>query len=233
MRALLRLDVIDPIVTPDTTVTAVPIRLGALTQWQDGLLGYFVNDDYTVLHVADAAAAGMARPVGPQQGFLQQINLAPGFFDAFANDLSAAPTGAMVGSTPVKHPYVDTSGVLWIRPNQTINLTLLVEPLTSVHATTGLTPRKDIGMRREWVQSGLSAIAPTFQFGPVLVDPQHIRMPLAIDLNGTWVWDDRSAASAWAENSVTNATHDAILPVDPPTAFEGWLRLTPQAPPAK
>ena len=53
-------------------------------------------------------------------------------------------------------------------------------------------------MRREWVQSGLAAIAPTFRFGPVLVDPQHIRMPLATDLNGMWVWDYRSAASAWA-----------------------------------
>ncbi len=209
------------------------MRLGALTQWQDGLLGYFMNDDYTVLHVADAAAAGMARPVGPQQGFLQQINLVPGFYDGFASDLSAVAAGATAGSTPVTHPYVDTSGVLWIRPNQTINLTLLVEPLTSVHATTGLTPRKDIGMRREWVQSGLAAIAPTFRFGPVLVDPQHIRMPLATDLNGMWVWDYRSAASAWAESPASNATHDALLPVDPPGGVEGWLRLTPQAPPAK
>ena len=127
MRALVRLDVIDPIVTDDTTVTAVPVRLGALTQWQDGLLGYFMNDDYTVLHVADAAAAGMARPVGPQQGFLQQINVVPGFYDGFASDLSAVAAGATAGSTPVTHPYADTSGVLWIRPNQTITLTLLVD----------------------------------------------------------------------------------------------------------
>jgi hypothetical protein len=227
IRALVRLDVADPVITPDGTVSAVPVRLGDLTQWQDGLLGYFVNDDYTALHVADAAAPGMARPFGPQQGFLQQINLVPGFYDTFADDLAG---GAATGATPVTHPYIDTSGVLLIRPNQTINLTLLVEPLAAVHATLGLVPRKEIGFRREWVQAGLAAIAPTFRFGPVLLDPQHIRMPLATDLNGTWVWDYRSDAATWTEDPTTNATDDALLPADPPTAIEGWLKLKPPPP---
>jgi hypothetical protein len=224
LRAQVRLDVADPVVTADGTVTAVPVRLGDLTQWQDGLLGYFAGDDYTVLHVADASAPAMARQVGPQQGFLQQINLVPGFYDTFADDLTG---GASTGATPVTHPYLDTSGVLWIRPNQTIDLILLVEPLTAVHSTLGLVPRKDIGMRRSWVQNGLAAIAPTFQFGPVLVDPQHIRMPLATDLNGTWVWDYRSDATTWTQDPTTNATDDALLQIDPPTAIEGWLKLEP------
>jgi hypothetical protein len=226
IRAQARLDVVDPVVTPDSTLTAVPLRLGDLTQWQDGLLGYFVDDDYTVLHVADAAAPGMAREVGPHLGFLQQINLVPAFYQSFADDL---PTGATTGATPVTHPYVDTSGEVLIRPNQTINLTLLVEPLTTVHATLGLVPRKEIGVRREWVQAGLAQIAPTFRFGPVLLDPQHIRMPLAIDLNGTWVWDYRTAAATWTEDPTANATDDALLPPDPPTAIEGWLKLKPPA----
>jgi len=227
IRALLRLDVADPVPTPDGTLTAVPVRLGDLTQWEDGLLGYFVNDDYTVLHAADPAAPGMARPFGPQQGFLQQINLIPGFYDTFADDLA---NGATTGATPVTHPYIDTSGVLLIRPNQTINLTLLVEPLAAVHATPGLVPRKQIGFRRAWVQAGLAAIAPTFRFGPVLLDPQHIRMPLATDLNGTWVWDYRSDTATWTEDPTVNATDNALLPADPPTAIEGWLKLKP--PPA-
>ncbi len=70
-----------PSTTPDGTLTAVPMRLGDLTQWQDGLLGYFVDDDYTTLHVADAAAPEMARQVGPGQGFLQPINLVQNFYD--------------------------------------------------------------------------------------------------------------------------------------------------------
>jgi hypothetical protein len=227
LRANIRLDVVDSLDSEDATLTAVPVRLGDLTQWQDGLLGYFVNDDYSVLHVADSAAPGMARQFGPGSGFLQQINLVQPFYDSFSNDL---PDGATAGSTPVVHPYVDTSGIVMIRPNQTIALTLLVSPLTSVHLTAGLVPRKEIGMRREWVQAGLAAIAPTFRFGPVLVDPQHIRMPLATDLNGKWVWDARATATTWSENPATNATDNALLGSDPPTATEGWLRLNP--PPA-
>jgi len=224
---MLRLDIEDPISVPDNTVTAVPIRLGSLTHWVDGLLGYFVNDDYTKLHVADAAAPALARQFGPSQGFLQQINLVPGFYDTFADDLQG---GATVGDNAVTHPFVDTgdaAGVLWIRPNQTVYLTVLVEPLTTVHATIGLAPRKEIGMRREWVNDGLAAIAPTFRFGPVLVDPKHIRMPLPQDLNGTWVWDYRAAAATWSEDAATAATDDALLNPMPPTAMEGWLKLNP------
>ena len=88
-------------------------------------------------------------------------------------------------------------------------------------------------MRRTWVNAGLAAIAPTFSFGPVLVDPKTIRMPLATDINGTWVWDNRADAVAWAENPVTNATDNALLGSDPPTASEGWLKLVPPNPTAK
>ena len=74
---------------------------------------------------------------------------------------------------------------------------------------------------------GLAKIAPTFRFGPVLVDPQQIRMPLAAELNGAWVWDYRADAVKWKEGNVTNATDNALLAPDPPAAMEGWLRLTP------
>jgi hypothetical protein len=228
LRAMLRLDVTDPVSTPDNTVTAVPVRLGALAQWQDGLFGFFANDDYTVLHVSDAAVSGMARPIGPGEGFLQQINAVAAYYDAFADDLSSP--GTTTGATPVSHPYIDASGTIWIRPNQTVMLTLLVEPMTTVHATAGLVPRKEIGVRREWVQQGLASIAPTLRFGPVLVDPKNIRMPIPTDLNGAWVWDYRSDATSWTEDDATNATDDALMSRDPVTAIEGWLRLVPPPP---
>jgi hypothetical protein len=227
MRARVRLEVAEP-VTPDRiNVARFPLRLGALTHWQDGLLGYFVNDDYTRLYCAAAAAAGFAREVGPNRGFLQQINLVPDYYQQFSNDLGA---GVTEGSSPVNHPYVDTSGVVWIAPNRDYFLTMLVEPQCVVHATTGLLPRKEIGMRREWVAAALAQISPTFRFGPLLVDPKRIRMPVASEIKGTWSWDHRSDASTWAEDPVINSTADPILPPDPAEGTEGWLRLTP--PPA-
>jgi hypothetical protein len=217
-RARLRLEVQEPIHPEITNLTLVPVRLGALAHWQDGLFGYFVNDDYATLHCSDAAAAGLARAVGPNQGFLQPINLVPDHFNNFVAD---------TGSTPVDHPYVDTSGVIWVHPNQNVDLTLLIEPHTAIHATTGFLPRKDIGLRREWIADALAKLSPTFRFGPLLVDPQRIRMPLATDIRGTWSWDYRADANTWAELPITNTTQDALLPPDPPSGIEGWMRLSP------
>jgi len=218
VRALLRLELQEPIQSDLANLTVIPVKLGALAHWQDGLFGYFVNDDYTSLHCSDAAAAGLARLVGPNQGFLQPINLVPQHFADFATD---------TGNSPVNHPYIDTSGILWIRPNQDVNLTLLVEPHTVVHATAGLLPQKEIGLRREWTAEALAKLSPTFRFGPLLVDPKRIRMPIPTDIEGTLSWDYRADANTWAEAPVTNATQDALLPSDPPSGTEGWLRLTP------
>lgn len=228
MRAVLRLEVDDPAAPAANTTTPVSVRLGNLAHWQDGLLGYFVGDDYTTFHAA-AAAADLAREVGPGRGFLQQIQQVPDFAGHFADDL---PAGADAGSTPVTHPYVARSDVVVVRPDQDVRLTMLVEPHTVVHATTGLLPRKEIGMRREWLVPALGVLAPTFRFGPVLVDPKALRLPIATDIAGAWTWTHKADLGTWIEEPVTNATQDARLADDPAEAEEGWLRLTPPDAPA-
>jgi hypothetical protein len=85
-------------------------------------------------------------------------------------------------------------------------------------------------MAVQGVDGALKVLAPTFRFGPVLVDPRRIRMPIPTDIGGTWSWDHRGNAVDWAESGVTNATQDAILADDPPVAQEGWLRLSTQQP---
>jgi hypothetical protein len=72
MRARVRLEVDEPVTPGLINTQRFPLRLGALTHWQDGLLGYFVNDDYATLYCADAAVAGFARQVGPNAGFLNR-----------------------------------------------------------------------------------------------------------------------------------------------------------------
>jgi hypothetical protein len=231
LRARLRLEVVDDAGQPSPITNAVPVRLGALTHWQDGLFGYFANDDYTTLYCVDAAAASFARPIGPMQGFLGPIADMDQVFDALSSDLH--PEDLSVPADPqsaVTHPYVNTSGWLWIQPNQDVWLTLLVEPHTTIHATTGLLPRKDAAMRREWVTAGLAKLAPTFRFGPLLVEPQKVKMPIPTDLQGTWTWDHRTDINTWNNDPVANSTGDALIPVDPPAAHEGWLQLNPPAP---
>lgn len=227
LRARVKLEVQEPIDTSLINTKPVSLRLGAVPQWQDGLLGYFVNDDYTRLFCADAAIAGFAREVGPGRGFLQQANLVPDYYQNFSNDIGDTVTE---GNSPVNHPYVDSSGLMNIQPNQEVSLTLLVEPHCVVHATTGLLPRKEIGMRREWIATALAVLSPTFRFGPVLVDPKTIRMPVPNEIHGTWSWDHRADIITWAEDAIVNATQDAHLRPDPASGTEGWMRMMPPPP---
>lgn len=82
-------------------------------------------------------------------------------------------------------------------------------------------------MRREWVADGLARLAPVFRFGPVLVDPKRIRMPVASDIRGTWSWSHRVNPTTWADEPVIQANADASLPQDASVAQEGWLKLNP------
>jgi hypothetical protein len=82
-------------------------------------------------------------------------------------------------------------------------------------------------MRRNWISPGLSKLAPVFRFGPVLVDPKRIRMPIASDIRGTWSWSHRIDPTTWADDPVVNSSADAQLPADPSQGQEGWLKITP------
>ena len=228
IRARMWLEVKEPVV-PDASGRPLPVKLGSLAQWGDGLFGYFVDDDYRRLHLSDGAVARFARELGPGQGFLQRIDRVPPWFSTFAHDLAG---DAATGRAPVTHPLVDSTSVLWILPGQVVRLTLLVDPHATVHATTGYLPHKSIGMRRRWMAPGLARIAPTFRFGPLLVDPNSVRMPVARDVGGTWSWVSRAAPGVWNAAAVSNTPGDGAIPVDRPEATEGWLRLVPDPEPA-
>ncbi len=73
LRAALRLDLDDPLQPQDSLTTPVAVRLGALAAWQDGLLGFIVDDDPGTVHAASPAALrtgarGRAQPRLPRAG---------------------------------------------------------------------------------------------------------------------------------------------------------------------
>jgi hypothetical protein len=218
VRATLRLEVKEDVDLGQANEQVIPVRLGALAQWQDGLLGYFVQDEFRHLCCAESAVGELARAFGQQQGFLQAVEDVPAYADSLDQPGAAEP---------ITHHYVDRSGVIHVRPNQDVPLILLMEPHTLVHATCGVLPRKEVGLKREWTQDALAKLSPTFRFGPVLIDPKNVRMPVAAELHGTWSWDHRKDVTTWENLPVTHATQEALLPQDPPVASEGWLRLRP------
>lgn len=60
VRARIALEVMDPRNPAENRSAAVPVRLGQLAHLQDGLLGYYVADDFRTLHLLDPAVAELA-----------------------------------------------------------------------------------------------------------------------------------------------------------------------------
>jgi hypothetical protein len=236
-------------VSPDAQAviaqTPIDVRLGSLTQWEDGLLGYYVNDNYQILHAVAQPAAGLARPFGPMRGFLGPAAQLGNVARDWAADVPATSTRTATGATPVEHPLICTTGDLAIHPTpvahppgnpasqtnvypgQQLPLTLLVMPMTLVHATSGILPRNNVGMRREWITAALAHIAPTFRFGPVVLDPATTRIPVATDIESAWVWAHRLNSNTWQIDPVATSTQAAGLPDGRAVSQSGWLILNP------
>jgi hypothetical protein len=189
--------------------TPLPVRLGEVLALDDGLMGYFVNDDYSRFYPIHDSLAPQAWPVGPGEGFLGSLARPPN-----------------TEGRSVRHPYIDRTPLVWIRPGQRVRLTLVMDPRGAVHATCGFLPRKKIELMREHVAPALEALAFTFRVGPVLVDPETIRMPLPSEISGGWSWVRRVNVTTWQEDPVVKASQDALLPDAPALLSEGWLKLS-------
>ena len=168
------------------------VRLGAIQNRLDGLLGYFVNDDYTRFNTVYPIQDGT--PVHPK--------------------------------TSIDHEFLDFDPTLEIRPEQDVYLTLLMNPQSAVHVTSGILPQKEIVLLREHWQDAVARIAPSFKVGPVLVDPTSVRMPIDdMKPNLIWKWTHRETPSEWVEGPIKRSDSKAGLPHGKMTAYEGWIKL--------
>ncbi len=189
-----------------------PVRLGELARSDDALLGFVVDDDYRHLHLVDKVVAAQARESGRHRGFLGLLG---------ADD----PLGAE--PVPLSHEYLVAEDTLWLRPGQTLRLTLLMLPAGRVHLTSGVLPRKHLALADEWVTPGLVRLMPSLRIGPVLVDPAEVRLPLAHHLGPDQTFTRRTGPLTWRDDPIVAASQAALLPRLPHEVGEGWVRVTP------
>lgn len=183
------------------------VRLGALTRAEDGLLGYFVGDDY-----------GRFYPVHDQV----RLEGSPGPGGGHLGPVEAPPSTDPVEITS---PYIVRDPTVDIHPGQTALVTLLLMPGGKVHATSGILPRKGISLPRDWVAGALERICPSFRMGPVLVDPATVRMPRPSALPKEQVWTRRATPVSWRDDPILAATQDALLPDTSAISQEGYIRV--------
>ena len=157
------------------------------------------------------AVLELALPVGTHQGFLGTVDEAKEF-------------GETLPTVPISAGYVSGDATITIRPGQTRTLTLLLLPGHGVHATSGVVPRKRLELSRSWIAEPLGRIVPSFRVGPVLVDPEAIRMPPISAIGPAQAWTRRVTPASWRDDPIAAASDVARLPDSPAQAQEGWVR---------
>jgi len=188
------------------------VRLGELTRTDDGLLGYFVDGDFTRYHLVDRAVADLAREAGRGRGHFGPWGETPD----------------MPLLDPITHPYLHAEDEVKLRPGVPRLLTLLMMPGAAVHVTSGIVPRQKVRLARAWFAPGLEKLSPSVRVGPVLIDPGDVRLPLVAALGDKQTLTTREGPLGWRDDPIFAATQSAVLPDRTSTLREGWIRVTPE-----
>ncbi|WP_377189711.1 hypothetical protein [Ruegeria meonggei] len=187
---------------------AFEVALGEVAKGHDGLYGYFVGDDFRRFRLIEKTVAEQAPRTGAGRGFRAVLGSA-----------------TLAQPSPLSSPYIEGGGRLNVHSGQRVQLTLLMNPAGRVNATTGILPRKSLELLRDWVAPGLERIAPSARIGPVLIDPDKVRLPKIAAFGKDQRWTRRNTPITWRDDPILAATQAAILPDGPVSVEEGWIRI--------
>jgi len=196
VRAVMRLQVEGglPAMSEAQRKHAYQVRLGAVERRVDGLLGYFLDNDYSRFHTV------------------------------FPIDESGEPEPA--NDQSIDHDFLIFDSTVDVFPETDVHLTLLMNPQSALHITSGFLPQKQITLLREHWDTPVNKIAPTFKVGPVLVDPANIRMPIeSANPVMDWEWLHRETPSDVFSSQIKPSDSLAGMPNGTMKAFEGWIKL--------
>ncbi|HMQ48466.1 MAG TPA: hypothetical protein PKA00_06115 [Saprospiraceae bacterium] len=182
---------------------AVPLTLGDLSQFDDGLVGFFLNDDWSVFYTALSD-----KTIGAVQAATPDIiQLLPNFG---SEEASVIPPGK--GSL--------VAGI----PQQELIVTMVMDPRAAVHASTGLLPVSSIEIPPSQYQSILHRLMVYFLSNPVLLGQQLFDMPLPDEKGYHWSWVQQGQAEIPLEPSAVGDR--AHFGYSPQRVLDGWLKLS-------
>lgn len=115
------------------------------------------------------------------------------------------------------------------------HFTMLVDYRGSTHLVSGLNPVFDLKLPNHFCENALANMNVLFRMGPILTDPNQLRMPKLANASQKTAWVYQSGAQIWKndhkikgkaafENSnIEAATSTPIFPNQRNTINEGWL----------
>jgi hypothetical protein len=102
-----------------------------------------------------------------------------------------------------------------------------MHPAGRVHLTSGVLPRKALELAREWVAPGLDRLSPSLRTGPLLIDPDQVRLPKPSVFGAKQVFTRRTTPATWRDDPILAATQTALLPDGPSSVQDGYIRVMP------
>lgn len=107
-----------------------------------------------------------------------------------------------------------------------IKLTMLVDPLGAVHATTAVLPVNEMRIPPDQYSTALHNLAVNFATRPMLKMAQTFMVPLPAERGYAWSWITPGATTTMPLAANT-ANETPVYGYSPQTLQEGWLELTP------
>ncbi|SFU19101.1 hypothetical protein SAMN04489724_0100 [Algoriphagus locisalis] len=191
------------------------VRIGDSLMKKNGVMGYFVNDDYTKFY----KVYGLTSETEELQRLLKSGG-ASLTLDQVKSALtqSPAPTSG----------YVITDHLVTLAANGgPVKLTLIMDPTGDLPIIPGSLPGSSISLPNGPVTAAIENLSATFRTGPLLLDPSQIRMPTPAEVRGDWAWLARKDVTEWQPDmSVTQQIPQASLSPQPLSLIEGWLSLS-------
>ncbi|MEH2241457.1 hypothetical protein [Nostoc sp.] len=194
----------DIFVNDDRTTDAFPkvefpIRIGEYQQFNDSLVGYWVE-----------TAEGTYKDnnfYAPQSCYVPHRQIKTLFDNA----------GDRTPDTPVNLEQT-------LEANTAQTLVMLVDPRGQVNASCGVLPAKRISIPPEQYVPALQAIEVTFLSAPLLSDINQINLSLPEVPGYVWSWLGKEGNN-WSTATLNQFNSQATLS-SPQKIYEGWLKLT-------
>lgn len=189
---------------------AVPVNLGDLNQFNDGLAGFFLGSNWDTFYTpVSQSSAGQVQ--GSHWGTIQLLPNP----DTQSPSL-LPPPDKIVAGTPVSE----------------LVITLVMDPRAAIHATTGILPVKSLRIPETQYRPVLHKLMVNFLSSPVMVNKQNLTtggqsfsVPLPPEKGYDWHWvQPGQEETPLAPNE---ASDGARFPATPNEMLDGWLKLMP------
>jgi hypothetical protein len=195
----------------------IPTWVGDLTLDSNGVLAFFLNDDYSLLRPARGYHDDGTQSVAALRRELRQ-----------GRDLRALIESSRSVSAPAPSGYIASDPSFPLLATGTASLlTVIMDPRGWLTTLNGLLPVVTLGLPPGPIAQAMANLNATFRIGPILWDQQSPDLPLPAIGSAVWSWIARTDVSVWeTQPNLPTTQPQTLVPPHTLSLREGWLALS-------